>query len=81
MRFDACVGGNLTPSLCDGVRCCAAIQKLFGSFKGDAFNGECCPFYECNDAYLGVLITMLRGMSRNTSSVRREVGASYACCQ
>lgn len=62
MRFDACVGGNLTPSPCDGVRCCAAIQKLFGSFKGDAFNGECCPFYEFNDAFLDVLIMRLREM-------------------
>ena len=38
-------GRHLTPSLRDGVRCLPAIQKLFGSFKGDAFSRECCPFF------------------------------------
>lgn len=38
-------------------------------------------FYEFNDAYLDVLIMRLREMPWYTSSVRREVGASYGCCQ
>lgn len=59
-----------------------AIQKLFGSFKGDAFDKRVLPFFHvCKNASLGVLITRLCGMPWNTSSVRREAGASYVCCQ
>lgn len=29
----------------DSARCLAAIQKLFGSFKGDAFDKRVLPFF------------------------------------
>ena len=46
------------------------IQKLYGSFKGDAFDKRVLPFFhECNDVYLGVLLTGLRGMPWNASAV------------
>ena len=33
------------------------IQKLYGSFKGDAFDKRVLPFFhECNDVYLGVFV-------------------------
>lgn len=44
--------------------------KLYGSFKGDAFDKRVLPFFhECNDVYLGVLLTRLRGMPWNASAV------------
>ena len=57
----------------DGVAYLAIIQKLCGSFKGDAFDKRVLPFFrERNDAYLGVLITRLRGMPWNVSAVERR---------
>ena len=54
----------------DSVEYLPAIQKLFGSFKGDAFKLRVLPFFhECNDVYLGVLLTRLRGMPWNASAV------------
>lgn len=42
------------PSQRDGLECLAAIQKLFGSFKGDAFDKRVLPFFHaCNDCQAG----------------------------
>lgn len=58
------------PSQRDGLECLAAIQKLFGSFKGDAFDKRVLPFFHaCNDASLVVLIMRLYWMPWNTSPV------------
>ena len=43
-------GRHFTPSHRDGVKCLPAIQKLLGSFKGDAFDKRVLPFFHvCND--------------------------------
>lgn len=53
------------------------IQKLYGSFKGDAFDKRMLPFFhECNDVNLGVLLTRLRGVPRNASAVELRFEAS-----
>ena len=66
------------------------IQKLYGSFKGDAFDKRVLPFFhECNDVYLGVLLIGLRGMPWNASAVeldlrhrkRRYRAGNVMCCQ
>ena len=54
------------------------IQKLYGSFKGDAFDKRVLPFFhECNDVYLGVLLTRLRGMPWNASAVELRFEEPY----
>ena len=45
MIFSCGRGRHFTPSHRDGVKCLPAIQKLLGSFKGDAFDKRVLPFF------------------------------------